>query len=59
MEKMDAAIRQYRHNNSDGFVMGYDIAETAKIFASMQAEIEILKKQVEDLNGELMDMSPI
>lgn len=29
------ALRQYRHNDRDGFVFGYDIAETERIFSGL------------------------
>ena len=47
-EALSAATRQYRHNNSDGFVFGYDIDETTKIVTSQQAEIDQIKISARD-----------
>ena len=34
---LQPALRQYRHNNSDEFVFGYDLKETDKIVAQLEA----------------------
>ena len=44
-EKLWPALRQYRHNNSDGLVMGFDCEDTIKEFKLMQAEIDKFKKE--------------
>jgi hypothetical protein len=35
MKVLEQALRQYRHNNSDGFVFGYDKTETDKIVSGL------------------------
>ena len=42
-EKLISAIRQYRHNDSDEFVAGYDKQIIDKLFKAMQARIEELE----------------
>ena len=59
METLNSAIRQFRHNNSDGFVMGYDRMEIDKIYSLMRDEITRLSLENEALNGELRNMEPI
>jgi len=36
------ALRQYRHNNSEGFIGGYDIEETDKIVKNLLKDKERL-----------------
>ena len=40
------AIRQFRHNNSDNFVMGYDVEETEKVVKSLKKDRELLEDLV-------------
>jgi hypothetical protein len=42
------AIRQLRHNNSDGFVMAYDRHETDKIIAGLIAELDEWRTKFHD-----------
>ena len=39
-EKLTPALRQYRHNNSDGFVFGYDLKETKEVISKLNREVE-------------------
>jgi hypothetical protein len=43
-EILHTASRQYRHNNSDEFVFGFDIEETLKVFNIMQKALEAQSK---------------
>lgn len=45
-EQLLPALRQYRHNNSDGFVAGYDKEVTEKLFADQQSKIDVLEKSL-------------
>lgn len=42
------AQRQYRHNNSDGFVCGYDMDDTEKVVGELLARIEHLENGLID-----------
>ena len=44
-ELMQYAVRQYRHNNSDGFVIAYDTKETDKVVAGLEAQVQSLQQQ--------------
>lgn len=46
MEILGPALRQYRHNNSDDFVFGYDVVETEKIIATLQEKIKTQQKTI-------------
>ena len=46
MKELQGFIRQYRHNNSDEFVMGYEIKGVDREFQSKQKKIDDLKAQV-------------
>ena len=37
-ERLDEALRQYRHNNSDEFVAGYDLQLIAKLVEDLEQE---------------------
>ena len=39
------AIRQYRHNNNDGLVFGYDKKEVDKVVSSLLAQIDNIKRK--------------
>lgn len=42
MKRLEAAIRQYKHNDgSDGFVVAYDREETEKAFTKLESDIKI------------------
>ena len=40
------ALRQYRHNNSDEFVFGYEMEITNKVITELEAENKQLRKEV-------------
>jgi hypothetical protein len=42
----EGALRQYRHNNSDEFVFGYDIDVTDKYVAYLEENIKSLKSEL-------------
>ena len=42
------ALRQYRHNNSDGFVHAYELHATEKIVTDLKADVERWKHKVGD-----------
>lgn len=42
----EGALRQYRHNNSDEFVFGYDIEITDKYVARLEAQVESLRNEM-------------
>lgn len=44
------ALRQYRHNNSDEFVAGYDMGVTDKVVGELEAENENWRKHGTSLN---------
>lgn len=46
-ELLQPAIRQYRHNNEDSFVFGYDQKETDRVVAKLLAEVEQWKQVAE------------
>ena len=48
MTKLQAALRQYRHNDSNDFVVGYDRAEVDKVFLALEEE---LQKRFENINS--------
>ena len=53
-----SASRQYRHNNSDEFVCGFDRDETIKIVTTLAARVSELQANVEilrDVEQELTD----
>lgn len=39
MKILESALRQYKHNDGNGFVFGYDIEETDEIVAELIEEI--------------------
>lgn len=41
------ALRQYRHNNSDEFITGYDKEETDKIVSELLQQIDQLYKTID------------
>lgn len=43
-KELVVALRQYRHNNGEGLVNGYDIHETNKAFAVLKTKLEAAKK---------------
>jgi len=43
MNKLTEALRQYRHNNSDDFVFGYDKEIIDQLFAALEQERDQLK----------------
>ena len=47
MKTLLSAIRQYRHNNSDEFVMAYDLNETDVIFKRFEEIINLAKDGAE------------
>ena len=47
MKELECHTRQYRHNNSDDFVIGYDLEGVEKVFTQQQEEIKALKAQLE------------
>ena len=49
MYGLEAALRQYRHNNSEGFVCGYDVDETHKVVEQLQRDNAELRATVEAL----------
>ena len=46
MEELQCYARQYRRNNRDEFVMGYEIEGVDRALQAKQKEIEALKDQV-------------
>ena len=50
-----SALRQYRHNNKDGFVFGYDIDSTNEIVSRLKKEILALSNLITECTdcGEL------
>ena len=50
-EILISAMRQYRHNDSDEFVGGYDKPIIDKQFKTMQDRIEELEGQLEELTS--------
>ena len=50
MNKLNHHLRQYRHNNSDGFVAGYEQEGTEAFVSCLEQEIAELKKRVNDLD---------
>ena len=59
MKILIPALRQYRHNKNDGFVFGYDIAETEKIVTSMQDKNKSLEKIIEYLMSKISGLNNI
>ena len=51
-EILHNALRQYRHNNSDEFLAGFDYVETVKLVISLQEEINILNDIAGGLSAE-------
>lgn len=49
MNNLNHHVRQYRHNNNDGLVVGYDRKGIENFVSCLESEIAKLKKQVEDL----------
>jgi hypothetical protein len=47
MKVLEQALRQYRHNNSDSFVFGYDKTETDKIVSGLIDALGGLENQQE------------
>lgn len=47
MDKLQGHVRQFRHNNSDEFVAGYEIDGVDIEFELQQKEIEALKEQLD------------
>jgi|TARA_R110000764_G_scaffold38503_4_gene85352 cell division protein FtsB len=53
------AIRQYRHNDSDDFLIGYDCEEVNKVYEAMNkriTELEADNKTLTRRNIELTEM---
>lgn len=44
MNKLTEALRQYRHNKTDGFVFGYDKDIVDRLVTSLEAELERTKR---------------
>ena len=47
MADLTKAIRQYRHNNSDEFVIAYDKVETEKIITELNLKLGMMKISLE------------
>ena len=45
-----SAIRQYRHNNGDGLLFGFDYDEAIIVFEKMEAELEELRAKAAALD---------
>lgn len=45
MDKLNEALRQYRHNNSDEFVFGYDKDAIDRLVAELEAQLKEEKLQ--------------
>ena len=43
------ALRQYQHNDCSGLLAGFDYEKILKIYAHKQAEIDELKKIINDI----------
>jgi len=44
------ALRQYRHNDSSGFVFGFDYDKTCKVVAGVEAKLRNLSEAVSEVN---------
>ena len=53
---LERALRQYRHNHGDGFVLAYDREETHKAVARAVSEIELLKSKLDMVSKSVHDM---
>lgn len=51
---LETAVRQYRHNNSDGLLIAYEAEETNKIVASMESLISKQQLEIEELKGRIL-----
>lgn len=47
MADLTKAIRQYRHNNSDEFVIAYDKVETERIITELNLKLGMMKISLE------------
>ena len=47
MPDLTKAIRQYRHNNSDEFVIAYDKVETEKVITELNLQLGLMKISLE------------
>jgi len=62
-EQLQSASRQYRHNNKDGFVRGFDWNETIQVFELLEDRLKVAlwgqeeqQKEIKRLNNEIEDM---
>ena len=55
------ALRQYRHNDSPEFLMGYDYTEVNKVYKVLQDEIAELEKEqaIRDLEQQAMGIEDV
>ncbi len=50
-ELLTPALRQYRHNNSEGFLFAYEKEETEAVITELQKQIERLEKGLIDFKS--------
>jgi len=50
MTKLIPALRQFRHNNSDEFVTGYDELETRKLFYELETQLSEANAAISNIN---------
>lgn len=57
IQELAKYLRQYRHNDSDGFVFGYDKDGTDALVECLTAENDALREEVVQLKAQLEKMN--